>query len=244
MKVKIGPYIDWIGPYQIAEKLMWWIPKYTEDYKDNPAHDKVHQFGTWLAEDKNGNDSYLAKFCEWLHSTRKRTIKVKLDKWDSWNADGTLAIVILPVLKQLRDTKHGSPMVDPEDVPYELRITGTEDYSGQIGLDLFDDEENKEIENASWKITQLRWDWVLNEIIWAFEQMQPDCDWEDQYHHGEIDIKWEVSKEDTEGKPLLYTMGKGPKDTHTFDMEGHRKHSARIDNGLRLFGKYYRGLWN
>jgi hypothetical protein len=39
-------------------------------------------------------------------------------------------------------------------------------------------------------------------------------------------------------------MEKGPNDTHEWDKEGYDKHSKRIDNGLRLFGKYYRGLWD
>jgi hypothetical protein len=39
-------------------------------------------------------------------------------------------------------------------------------------------------------------------------------------------------------------MVDGPNHTAKFDVEGYQAHSKRIDNGLRLFGKYYRGLWD
>ena len=34
------------------------------------------------------------------------------------------------------------------------------------------------------------------------------------------------------------------KNTNTYDHEGSKKHNDRIENGLRLFGRYYRGLWD
>ena len=37
--------------------------------------------------------------------------------------DHTLAMIIVPMLKQLKETKHGAPFVDDEDVPEELKST-------------------------------------------------------------------------------------------------------------------------
>lgn len=238
MKVNIGPHPNWVGPYQIAEKLMFWEDKYDKDFNSN---DKVHNFGKWLAggDDKS---SLLNKFCEWVHSKKKRKIKVKLHKYDTWNADSTMAILILPLLKQLHATNHGSGVVDAEDVPYELQHTGYDD--GQWDQQRLDFGDSEEYEKMSWNITHERWDWVLKEIIWAFEQLQPEYDWEEQYRSGEHDIVWNVTKTDADGKPLLYSMDKGPKDTFEIDMEGREKHQSRISNGLRLFGKYYQNLWD
>lgn len=223
MKVYIGPFREWIGPYQISEMLFFWIPKYTEDYKDNPAHDKVHAFGEWLADDKHGNPSYLMRFCEWIQSKKKRNVKVRIDKYDTWNMDGTLAYIILPMLKQLQKDKHGSPMVDMEDVPEELRCVVV-------------DHEDATIHK--------RWEWVLNEIIFAFECKHPDSKWEEEFHSGEIDYKFVVASKDVDGKPLTYQMEDGPKHTHKCDYDGMRKVEERIQNGFRLFGKYYQGLWD
>jgi hypothetical protein len=42
----------------------------------------------------------------------------------------------------------------------------------------------------------------------------------------------------------MFSWDKGPNDTSEFDMEGYKKHNDRITEGLILFGKYYRGLWD
>jgi hypothetical protein len=78
--------------------------------------------------------------------------------------------------------------------------------------------------------------------------LHPDTDWEDQYLTGVIDLVWKpVDKDGNEvlkEEAKLYQMENGPNDTHHWDKDGFMAHSARIDNGLRLFGKYYRGLWD
>lgn len=38
-----------------------------------------------------------------------RVVNIHIDKWDTWNMDHTLALIIVPMLKQLRDTNHGYP---------------------------------------------------------------------------------------------------------------------------------------
>jgi hypothetical protein len=83
----------------------------------------------------------------------------------------------------------------------------------------------------------------MDEMIWAFEQLSDD-DNDAQFHSGVSDIEWKVSKLDADGKPLLWEMAKGPKDTRKFDRKGYMKHQERIRNGTRLFGKYYQNLWD
>jgi hypothetical protein len=119
-----------------------------------------------------------------------RTIKVQIDPWDTVSADHTLALIILPVLKQFRAKNNLSPDIDNKDVPAEL---------------------HKKLETyyAGW---DKRWAWVVDEMIFAFEHI--------------VDHEWE----------LMY-FGE------TKDLEGFEKVNERIANGLRLFGKYYRGLW-
>ena len=57
---------------------------------------------------------------------RDRKIQVRIDPWDTWNMDQTLSYIILPMLKQLRATKHGAPNVDIEDCPDHLKPTTKE----------------------------------------------------------------------------------------------------------------------
>jgi hypothetical protein len=102
-----------------------------------------------------------------IQSRRKQKIKVKLDPWDTWSADYTLALVILPVLKQLRDTSHGYPIVDSRDVPKKLRPSK---------------KESEEIQRTGTMDSnaESRWNYVINEMIFSFECIIDDS-WEDQF---------------------------------------------------------------
>ena len=228
MKVYIGPYKNWIGPYQIAKALCFWAPTVKDEYgfKDKPEW--VHNFGQWLGENKDGSDSWLSKLCQFIESKRERTIKIRIDKYDTWNMESTLALIILPMLKQLKETKHGSPLVDDKDVPVELRST-----SAPKPKEEWDTDDN----------VHARWDYVMNEMIWAFEQKT--VDWEQQYYSGEHDILWVPSDTlDKNGKASFMEMKKGPKDTFKIDKKGLAKHQKRMSNAFRLFGRYYEGLWD
>ena len=227
MYVKIGPYTDWVGPYQIAEKILFWKDKYS---------DTVHNFGTRLATNKNGGNSKLMDFCLWINSKKKRKEKIKIHNYDIWSMDRTLAIIILPMLKLLRENKHGSPIVDLEDVPENLRFSQTENYEDQKCFDWYHDDKKEDPIHE-------RWEWVMNEMIWAFEQIVDDS-WEEKYTSGVSDIRSEPCSWDENGKPTLYTMKEGPNHTYKMDHEGMERHSNRIQNGLRLLGKYYRSLWD
>lgn len=228
MKVYIGPYKNWFGPYQLAELLCFWAKKVPDECGIMRHPDWVHDFGTWLSGGEE-DSSLLYKFMLWVDSKRKRKIKVRIDKYDTWSMDHTLAVIILPMLKQLKEKKHGAPHVDDEDVPEELRSTSAPAKENEYDID-----------NNHFK----RWDWVMDEMIWAFEQHQPDYDWQDQYYSGVHDTKMVPCEWDDEGKPKMYKMEKGPNDTWTADWDAITIHQKRIDNGFRLFGKYYQGLWD
>jgi len=83
-------------------------------------------------------------------------INVVIDEYDTWNMDHTLAYIVLPMLKQLKETKHGAPSVDWEDVPRELRSSAEElrayNKNGETDVHFFD-----------------RWDYVIDEMIYAFD---------------------------------------------------------------------------
>ena len=146
---------------------------------------------------------------------RTQKIKVRIDKWDTWSMDHTLAPIILPMLVQLKETKHGAPMVDMEDVPKELRATKKQlDAYGKNG-----DVDPKHFE---------RWDWIMDEMIWAFEQKNRDR-WEEDYYGPYIE---------SEDKRELFGRFEWTDD------EGRKKHQERMSNGFRLFGKYYENLWD
>ena len=125
-----------------------------------------------------------------LFGNNERKVSVRIDRHDTVSMDDTLAYIILPMLYQLAKTKQGSPDVDLEDVPFELQ----------------GDHEDAIHE---------RWDWVMAEMIYAFEEKTND--WEERFFCSEREY-----------------------DSYKAEMDQIR---GRISNGFRLFGKYYEGLW-
>ena len=231
MRVRIGKYIHWYNTQRIEDKYLEWRHKKHAWDIDERDHDWIDKTVMKLLD---GWQNVLHYTVNQIQKRRERKIKVHVDRWDVWNANETLAHVILPVLKKIREDKQGAPFVDSKDVPKELRpkkLTKKQKENGAV--------DDKHFE---------RWDWVLDEMIFAFECMVDDS-WEDQFFTGESDIVWtnvdldgnEVD-DDFDGM-IYYRMDKGPNDTRHFDKEGYDKYSKRIDEGLRLFGKYYRGLW-
>lgn len=256
MRVVIGPYRNWIGPYQIADKIFFWCEQNPEDKLEERWDYKAKDwFGEFLAHGFNkrveGNDAvfghrrherpktWFYRLLSWIHSKKKRKIEVKLDYYDHWNVDETLSPIILPLLKELKKHRHGSGYIDLEDVPEHMRTTTTEEYDAQSCFDFY----HEDTEKHQYDIHD-RYDWVLSEMIWAFEQLQPDYDWEDQYSQGEIDMIHVPCRWDADGKTIAYEMKAGPEHTYEIDWEGRTAHQKRIDNGLRLFGKYYSTLWS
>jgi hypothetical protein len=211
MKVYINKYRDhWLSPYTILEKVFFWREI---DY-DEPVIDKLSNILLPIC-------TTLQKVLNVIHP---KINYVKIDKWDTWSMDHTLSYIILPMLKQLKETKHGAPFVDDEDVPEELKSTSAPPKENEWDTD-----------GNHFK----RWDYVLDEMIFAFEH-KVDDDWEHEFSSGEFDMKF-VKCEDN---PELSTMVEGPNHTYVTDYEGIRKIHERMRNGFRLFGKYYEGLWD
>lgn len=192
----------------------------------------------YMGKYRNWYSTYNWKTPEWFNDVAQTVINFVWNSWytklsrmtkvhisdcDCWSADNTMAFIVLPILKKLKEAKCGAPLVADEDVPEELRSTNAPptEYDHDTDDFWFD-----------------RWNYVLDSMIWSFEQLVDEY-WEDQFHTGKIDMKT-VPCDDGSGH---YQLVDGPNHTHKFDQEGYAKYNARIDEGLRLFGKYYRGLW-
>jgi hypothetical protein len=105
---------------------------------------------------------------------------IRIDAWDTWNMDNTLAIIILPMLIQLKETKHGIP--------------------SQFCLD-----------GESWTVGETKWNAVLDKMIWSFSEI---------VNHS-LDFKLDFK-----------------------DKSDYLKHQETVDEGLALFGKHFRDLWD
>lgn len=209
MYVKIGPPYHWCRPARWLKKLILWCygfdrntnwdtvsKQQIDKYEECEA--RIHSFILY---------TWLQQFEQWLDSRVSQTVRVRVHDYDVWSMDYTLSLIVLPMLQLLKKKKPGAPFVDDDDVPEELRSSACPPV------------EEWETDANHFK----RWDWVINEMIWAFEQL----------HTGD----------DNDAQFFKYA---NPNDTtHTeFDKEGYLHHHNRLNRGLQLFGKYFRGLWD
>jgi hypothetical protein len=173
--------------------------------------------------------------------TIERQIEVVIHRYDTWSMDSTLAYIIIPMLKQLKETKQGAPFVDMDDVPEHLRWSIEEcvqwEKDGTTDKNFFH-----------------RWDWVMDEMLFAFKSKVDDDDWEAKYFGGETDretvgigdaqLRLFPNEDGSMVDYKYYEWKKGSNDTSWFDKEGYVEEASRIRNGFRLFGKYYEALWD
>lgn len=132
-----------------------------------------------------------------------RKEEVHLHDYDTWNMDHTLALIALPMLKQLKATKHGVPYIDYEDMPEHLQYISRQ-YDPRAVSDLFNNWNDFDHEfDYQVKV----WDWMIDEMIWAMDQ---------------------IANQDKVDPDTWYSI----------------EFNDRMSNALKLFGKYYRSLWD
>ena len=229
MKINIGPYRGDLIPIRRWEKNyeIWSSgDKYYKDEEDYTWYDKI-VFGFF---DKL--EDLVRPINRWSNN-RKRKVKVRVDYYDIWSADHTLGMIIAPTLKKLKEHQHGYPHVDNEDVPEELRFT---------------EEDREKLENDGTVDSKhkARWNYILDEMIWAFEQHADQDDGEDQFYHNSDQLEMVFTPiEGMKASNLSFNHQKDPsKPPYWRDDEGLKKHHERKHNGVRLFAKYYESLWD
>lgn len=225
MKVYLNKYRShWLSPYKICKWLCFWR--------------KIDYDEPWVKAVNRALEPVCTVVMKFLDLVHPKIDYVKIDYWDVWSMDHTLSPIILPMLKELKRVKHGSGTIALEDVPPELRYTEWTEWSDQQVFPFYETATEKKDCDV-----HTRYEWFLNELIWTFEQLV-DEDWDAQYATGEIDHLWVVHETYENGKPKTYRLEDGPNHTYKMDYEARNAHQARIDNGLRLFGKYYQTLWD
>ena len=226
MKIYISNYrYHWISPYTILEHIFFWTDWSKcgrnkgviedKDYVDHPEW--VERWANRITPISTA----IRVVLDFIHPPIKY---VKIDRWDTWSMDHTLANIILPMLKQLNETKHGAPYTNDEDVPEYLRSHMAQPKENEWDTD---------------SLHFMRWDWILAEMIWAFEQEIKDDDESQFYDHS----VYEKDDGKTNFDQFFKDISDGVKRTKV-DEEGLKAHQKRKANGFRLFGKYYQNLWD
>lgn len=216
MKIYMGPYPDNWWRSSIHHDYM--NRKYNYDWSDNKT-----KFENFLERVEDTLQVIYNATINKLICKRKRKIKVHIDGYDLWGMDNTLAHIIHPMLVKMRDQKQGTPFTDDEDVPEHIRSTAAKPKENDWDTDEF---------------LEARWEYILGEMIHAFECELND-DWEDQFYSGKADYRFEKNNPDDK----FLEMKTGPDHTFEVNRDGMKKAWERRQEGLRLFGKYYHSLW-
>jgi len=165
MKVYIGPYSHWFRPGTWYKDLILWWRGFGRgvdaDKFDMDAYDAL----TEKIKDSWIYDKVLMAVENWVDNNTERKVRVKIHAYDVWSMDDTLSHIILPMLKLLREKKQGYPHVEDEDVPEHLRSTSAPALTEEQLATGWPDDNGA-----------FRWQWVLDEMVWAFEQQDPDAD--------------------------------------------------------------------
>lgn len=165
----------------------------------------------------------------------RRKIEVEIEDFDTWSLDHTLANIIYPALIQLKNTKNG--------VPSSFVDIGGEDYTSQLSFDFYMETRHDHYDEAA-----AQWDIVLDKMIWAFGELLKD-NYTEKYQHGIG--KYDFVKTDkkffnsiTQQYEESYVLEDKNPGEHWHDYEGEALHEKRIQEGIELFAKYYRNLWD
>jgi len=214
MKVKIGGYPNrWVSNLHTNHMEK----KYGFLWEMNHTRDKEKVVPTRYDNLLEEVEDTLQTLYNWtgnlIIDRMEQKVKVRIDPWDTWSMDHTLAPIILPMLKQLKETNHGAPWVENKYVPKELQATPKmlKDYT-----------EKGKADELHFK----RWNWVMDEMIWAFEQKMKD-NWEGEYY------KYEDDPKAIFGMTIVWS-----------DDVGRQAHQERMTNGFKLFGRFYENLWD
>ena len=227
MRVFIGPYTP------------WWVNHIHRDYMDKKydykwdqsnttfekALEKVEDFINWVYH--HTANRYFAK--------KKRKIKVKIHNYDVWSMDNTLSHIILPMLKLLKEQKHGTPFTDREDAPNDP---------------IYDDDVDPDNEPSGY--SQKRWEWIMDQMIWSFEKEledDPHKNYYDPYLPDEpVEPATTYSVINNDGTVTEKTLGWDTEEWRRkmgkFNPEKRDAYEKRKQLGFTLFGKYFQNLWD
>ena len=179
-----------------------------------------------ICTQRHMENSMFVKIGAYPKDGQDQEIEVIVHKYDTYNADWTIATIVLPLLKRLKEKKQGAPYVDEQDVPEELRPP--------VGVDRDDPNHPWEDENFF-----KRWEHILDEIIFAMEEIASDNANEPSPYTKEGEMVLGEIDEETGTGSITFEGYEETKDSR----EAYNNYHARIRNGCRLFGVYFTALW-
>ena len=158
-----------------------------------------------------------------------RKINIEIDPSDVWSMDSTLSLIILPLLLEYKEqmSLHGG-------VPSDCLVdVGGDPNDSQLSFVFYTETYQDGVELGA-----IAWEEIIDKMIWAFQQIAL-TDYESKYHTL-VNPAPPAKSPTTTLKDSFENYTK----RYDYDHAGRVLHDERIQEGLNLFGKYFRALWN
>lgn len=170
----------------------------------------------------------------WLLGHFERAFLTRKDKFEiTWRDlnSSVLAKVNLAFLRRFSEEAELPLNVDSKDLPKELR---------RRPAGMPEDE-----------FYRLRSDYILGEIIFALSEISEEgCEWFNLFYTTEPPegLVKDVDYFEVEVDPYIVSLGVEAKEIDNryyryYNEKAHKEYEKRMENGLRLFGKYFKQLW-
>lgn len=156
---------------------------------------------------------------------RKGSIKkkeIRIDHHDSWGVAWSLAQIAAPLVKQLKETGRGYGLVPKHLVPEHLHST----YGSAEG---YSEGYSKEA-----------WDWALDEIVFATEEIANDNANEPPFHTKVGEINFLPIDPKTKTGKLDFVGWESTPESEAANAAYHE----RIQKGCELLGCLFITLWD
>jgi hypothetical protein len=234
MKVSLGKFPTYVGPWQVAQALLFWMPQQKDECGLPMAPKPVRDLGYFLAYGELRKEptpaspytdtfrtdrTAFANMLGWFNGLFDRRCKVKIERHDLYDVPGTVSLLIVPLLEKLLESLDNGPFnVEDKDLPKELRRTEDEDWD-------YDRE-----------VTRSRY--VIEQMLFSFKEiLDPSLASEGNVEYLSKAIEW-----NEKGEATLFEIEQGPNHTATFDIRKVKARQKKVDTGLRLFAKYLQQL--
>jgi hypothetical protein len=149
------------------------------------------------------------------NSKAERKINVEVHPWDTYSLYHTMALVIHPLLVAYKNDIVERDAGVPSDFLPAIDVSG------------LSEEEAQKVHEEHWTKALDEWLSILDKMIWSFQQCMEDyAGEEDFFSVREVP----VNPDDPFGR-------------FDIDQNGLNDYYEKIDEGLKLFARYYRSLW-
>jgi len=145
---------------------------------------------------------------------KPRIEKVAVHPWDTYSADNTLALVIHPVLVAFK-----------EDVKEKGAVPS--DFLDPVDVSAMTEEEAQALHEKMYNEALLKWEGIIDQMIWSFGEVKGDYAGEESF--------FKIKDTDADVMDL--------ESRYDIDNNGLNDYYEKIDEGLKLFARYYRSLW-